>query len=95
MVELKKIDVLSTGKVCGILCAIFGLVWGVFVALITPISPIPMLMGDFGAVFSAGVVSIIVLPIAYGIYGFILGIGTAFLYNLIVKRIGGIKIELK
>jgi RsiW-degrading membrane proteinase PrsW (M82 family) len=43
--------------------------------------------------FGAG--SVIFLPIFYGILGFVLGLITALLYNLVARMVGGIQIELE
>jgi hypothetical protein len=43
--------------------------------------------------FGAG--SVIFLPIFYGILGFVLGLITALLYNLVARLVGGIQIELE
>ena len=98
MKEIKKIDVLSAGKIVGILYALMGLIIGVFITLFLLIglpsySEITGLSGVlFGLIFGVG--SIIFLPIFYGIFGFITGLIIALLYNFIVKFVGGIKIEL-
>ena len=44
----------------------------------------------FGILFGIG--SIITIPIFYGVMGFIFGMITAFIYNLVAGWIGGLEI---
>jgi hypothetical protein len=98
MFELRKIDVLSMAKIYGVIAAIAGFVVGIIVAfmslffgsLAAAAGQVPVF--PFAGVI--GAVAIIVLPIVYGIVGFILGAVSAFLYNIIAARIGGIHIDL-
>ena len=104
MMELKKLDVMSVGKVCALFGVIFGLIIGIFMTIIsasvsslmsamTPLStgmPFdPMLFIGFGAL------SIVIFPIIYAIGGFISGIIYAFIYNIIAGRFGGIVVDLQ
>lgn len=93
---IKKLDVLSVGKITGIIAAAFGLVAGllllVFGGLFAGLagaageaSPLAMLGG--------GVVGVVALPVLYGICGFIGGVLQAVVYNLAAGVIGGIRIE--
>jgi hypothetical protein len=50
--------------------------------------------GPAGARLGIGAGAIIVLPLLYGFLGFISGIITAALFNLVASMVGGIKIEL-
>ena len=97
MITIRRIGVLSTAKVLGVLYALLGLIFG---ALFTCISLFGALAarsvfgeggGDFGALFGIG--AIIVLPILYGILGFIGGAIMAALYNLVAGWVGGIELE--
>ena len=53
-------------------------------------SEVPAWLGAF-----FGVGSIILFPIAYGIMGFIGGLITAVLYNILAGFVGGIEMELQ
>ena len=83
-VVLKRIDPLAAAKLEAVIFAIFGLLVGVF-------------MSAFSAVigFPYGAISIIILPIIYGIGGFIVGAIGAFLYNVIADKIGGLKFDFE
>jgi hypothetical protein len=62
---------------------------------------------SLGAIFSAhqgfnfpfgagiGFLAIIFFPVLYGFMGFVAGILSALIYNLVAKWVGGIEIELK
>lgn len=93
MKEIKSMDVLSVGKVYAIVMAIIGFLAGIIVALVGSAAATFSRPGMWGA--GLGVLSIIVLPIIYGVLGFIFGVIGAAIYNLVAKWVGGIKIELK
>lgn len=88
---------LSVGIIWGILSAIGGLIGGVFALIMTATVPAYSMaydeMGFIGWIFSGA--AIIILPIFYGIFGFITGVITAALYNLLQKWVGGVKIEIQ
>ncbi len=93
MVKIKRIGVLSMGKIYGMLCAIMGLIFG---AIMTLVSLVGLAIsssstGMFGVLFGVG--AIIFLPIVYGVMGFIMGLITALLYNLIASWVGGLEVE--
>ena len=89
MQKVKRIGVLSLAKIFGLLYAIFGLIFG---ALIAVLSLFGLNADETGLFF--GVASIIILPILYGVVGFIGGLITAFFYNLVAGKIGGLEVEL-
>lgn len=99
---VRRIGVLSCGKVLGALYALLGLIIGVvyaLFALLFAVIGIPtasesgdaLAGGVFGVLFGVG--SVIFFPILYGILGFVGGIISAFLYNLISRFVGGIEVE--
>ena len=92
MVIIKRIGVVSAGKILGLLYALMGLIFGIIVSLISLIGGV-FLKGapSVSAIFGIG--AIIYFPIMYGIMGFISGAIMAFLYNLIAGWIGGIEVE--
>lgn len=90
--EVKRIEPLSVAKILGILYAAIGLILGLFITLASLLGASGE-AGVFGVVF--GVAAIVLLPVFYGAMGFIVGGIIAWLYNLVAKRIGGIRIETK
>jgi hypothetical protein len=96
MKEIKRINVLSTAKVYGLSMAMIGLVIGVFLGFLM------FFVGDFlGSeknyaplvAPSLGVLGFLLMPILYGLLGFIFSGLTALIYNIIASWVGGIKIE--
>jgi hypothetical protein len=92
---IKRVGVVSVGKMYGAVCAAMGLIIGVLFAAIGSLgSGLAGASGTSVLPFAGmGVAAIIVIPIMYGIFGFIGGvIGGAF-YNLFAGMVGGIEIE--
>ena len=93
---LKRVGPLSCAKISGTLYAILGLILGFFFSLIGMLgfaaqpeeaSPI------FGLVFGVG--AIIVLPIMYGLLGFIMALIGAGLYNILASAVGGVEVVIE
>jgi len=93
---LQRIDVLSAAKMMGVVYACIGLVGGFMFAFFS------LVMGAayreytdvgflFGAVF--GVLAVILIPLLYGLMGFVGGAIMAFVYNVLAPRVGGVRFE--
>lgn len=97
--EVRRVGVLSVGKVMGVLYALLGLIIGAFFALFSLLGAAAGLANSetSGAVFGllSGVGSIILLPLFYGILGFVFGLISALLYNVVARLIGGVELELE
>lgn len=100
---VRRIGAFSCAKVLGALYALLGLIFGVFYALISLLVAVigfstetgsgeGIAAGTFGLIFGVG--SIIFFPIIYGILGFVGGLISAFLYNVIARFVGGIELDL-
>ena len=97
---LKRIGVISAGKVSGLLYALVGLIAGaiftvlsLFGALAGAIASEELAPAFLGLVFGLG--AVIILPIFYGAMGFFGGVISAALYNLIAGLFGGLELELE
>jgi hypothetical protein len=95
---VKRIGVLSCGKLMGILYGGLGLIiGGIFTLFALLGSAIGMASGEQEAILGVlfGVGAIIVMPIFYGAIGFISGLLTSALYNLAAGLVGGIELEVQ
>jgi len=101
-VVIKRVSPMSAAKMGGILGVLLGLIIGACVSLVMMAagSTISMSGGDqnLGAMSGAvsmlfGAGAIIILPIFYGVFSFIMGALYAALYNVAAKWVGGIEIE--
>ena len=96
---IKRISPMSCAKVSGLLYAVIGLLVGACVSLVMmsignfmPQEEVPA-AGMISMMFGAG--AIVILPIFYGVLGFVGGAIVAFAYNLIAGWTGGIELEVQ
>lgn len=96
---ITKVGVLSVAKIAAVLYAGIGLIIGGLFSLIGMAGMAGGLASENtgGALGSAifGVGAIIILPIFYGVIGFIGTLIGAFLFNLAAGITGGVEIEVK
>jgi hypothetical protein len=97
---LHRIGVLSCAKVLGATYAGMGLILGFFFSLIGVLQATFLGGTDlgngaaaFGFLFGIGAIAI--LPILYGILGFLAGALGAFIYNLVSGAVGGMELVLQ
>lgn len=96
---IARIVPMSLGKMLGGLYAILGLLGGVFFAIAVEglrsllmffPADSPFGMGEGSPV---GLVVVLVLPLVYGVIGFVSGFLIACVYNWIARLFGGIELE--
>lgn len=88
-VELKDFGIPSVAAVSASLGALWGLIVGlllVFVGGVTVPSLVP---------FAAGVLGTVIAIVLFALIGLVVGVMSAFLYNIITKFTGGVKIRLE
>ena len=90
---IKRVDPFQCGKVGGALYAFMGFLVGALFALMAGILGPSLSQVPFAGSF--GIAALIVLPIIYGIIGFIMCVIMAAVYNLIAKWVGGLQIEVE
>ncbi|MBI4158758.1 hypothetical protein HY500_00695 [Candidatus Woesearchaeota archaeon] len=90
--RIRKIDVLSVGKVAGIIYLVIGVFLSLLISLVPTVGPGMMRAGYYGSMMYSGA-AIILIPIIYGVVGFLGGVLGAFLYNTISSWIGPIELE--
>ena len=87
MMILKKVGVMSVANIQGLIGVFLGLILGIIYAITGAATG-----GALGPMFSW--IMIIIMPIAYGIFGFLGGIVGAWLYNVVAGWIGGVNMDL-
>jgi hypothetical protein len=89
---VRRIEPMSAAKVGGVLYGLLGLVFGVLFTLISLTGFSAMAgMSSYGALFGVG--AIILLPICYGVVGFIFMGLSAIFYNIAAKFAGGLVLQ--
>jgi hypothetical protein len=91
---LKRIGVLSVGKIMGVIYAVIGVFVGGIFSLIAIVGSAAGRSNEFIPGFLAGAAAIVIAPILYGLMGFIGGIIMAALYNVFASLVGGVELEL-
>jgi hypothetical protein len=91
---IKSVGVLSMAKIMGLMYGCMGLIFAPFFLLFGLIGSLAgqdrtPFAGIFGVVFA------ILMPILYGVLGFIFGAIGALLYNLFAKLVGGFELEME
>ena len=86
---IKRIDPLSAAKIGGIIAAAIGLLAGVVFFLVSSLFGAALGQQEGGGLaMFGGAMGMVLLPILYGIFGFIGGLIQAFIYNLAAGFVG-------
>jgi hypothetical protein len=96
---IRRVNPMSAGKISGMVGVVLGLLIGACVSLIGMVaggiasaSPdMPEGGAWMGMLFGAG--AIVILPIIYGVFMFVVGLVYAALFNLASKWVGGLEVE--
>lgn len=93
--RIKRLGVLSFGLNFAVYLALFGFVAGLMISLVSMLGGAAV--GGEGAALLAGmgVLSIILLPISYGVVGFIGGLVAALFLNFAFRLTGGLELDLE
>jgi hypothetical protein len=83
--RIQRFGIAQTAKVLGILYAMMGLVFLPLFVVANMLSPIPM---GFNLVVA------ILVPVLYGIFGFIFTAIACALYNWVASFAGGVEVQL-
>jgi hypothetical protein len=98
---IKRFDVLSVAKIAGVvyggLGVLIGVVFACFALVGAGFASVMQQESQMPPFFSLmfGVGAIIVLPIMYGVMGFIFGALSTWLFNVAAGITGGVKIQLE
>ena len=89
MYSIRSVDIRSCAKMAGAL-------YGALALLVMPFGIIGVLVGltkGEGSTIGLSLLFVIA-PLLYGVLGFLIGASSAWVYNLVAGRVGGIEIEL-
>jgi hypothetical protein len=89
MYSLRSIDVMSCAKMMGAIYACLGLIVLPFL-LMAGFANLASGQGSIAFLFLA-----VLAPALYGGMGFVIGALTAWVYNVVARRIGGMQLELR
>ena len=99
---IKRIGALSLGKLMGAMYTGIGLLIGCLVALFSLLGGGAMMASGqegaglgMGMMAGMGLLAIVVLPICYGLLGFVAGLISACFFNLAAKYAGGLEIDVE
>jgi hypothetical protein len=94
---IRRVGPLSFAKIAGVVYALMGLLIGGIFSLISVVggafAPTGSDAGMAGMLFGAA--AIVILPIFYGVLGFVMSLIGAALYNLVAGLVGGIELEVQ
>src|SRR4029077_19013388 len=93
---IKRIGPVSCARISGTLYALFGLIGGAFISLFALAGGMTSNRAG-GAMFGAimGVGAIVMMPIIYGLIGFVVTLVSAWLYNIVAGLVGGVEIDVQ
>lgn len=84
--RIRRVSIGQTAKVVGVLYALLGLVFVPFLLIVAAVAPE---QAGFGFGFA------LVVPVFYGVIGFIFTAITCALYNWVAGMLGGIEVQLE
>lgn len=84
--RIRRVSIGQTAKVVGVLYALLGLVFVPFFLIVAAVAPE---QAGFGFGFA------LVVPVFYGVLGFIFTAITCALYNWVAGMMGGIEVQLE
>jgi hypothetical protein len=85
MAQIRRFGVAQTAKVIGVLYALMGLIFVPFLLIVSLYAPSKP---GFGPGFA------LLLPIIYGVAGFIFTALGCVIYNFVAGLVGGVEVEL-
>jgi hypothetical protein len=86
---------MSCARISGVMYVLIGLVIGAVVSLISVLGGLAAAGRDNVPFAMFGAAAIVVLPIFYGVIGFVASYIGAVLYNWMAKLVGGVELDLQ
>jgi hypothetical protein len=91
---VKSVGVLSVAKIMGLIYACMGLIFAPFFLLMGLLgSALGQQNSPLAGIFGVGFA--VLMPVLYGVIGFIAGLIGALLYNLFARWVGGFELQLE
>jgi hypothetical protein len=91
---IKSVGVLSVARILGLLYACIGLISApLFLIAGASWAALGQQNNPLAGIFGVGFA--VLMPVAYGIMGFVMGAISALLYNLFAKWVGGFELEIE
>jgi hypothetical protein len=95
---VKRIGVLSLGRIMGIMYGGIGLFFGAIFAIVSLAgAAIGAGMSESGNAWVGaffGVGAVVLMPVLYGVLGFVGGLLSALVYNLAARFVGGLELDV-
>jgi len=91
--EIKEINVISAANILGVVHFAMGIFIGVIYFLISLAMPAEMFEAVPWMRYMFGVGSLVIMPLASSVMGWISGAVSSLVYNLVAERIGGLKLR--
>lgn len=98
MQKIKRFGILSVAKIQSAVMGVMGLIIGlVYSVVLVVMGIIALVSGNKAGIvmFVLAVAVVILAPLLYAVLGFVFGALSAWAYNLVAGRIGGIELELE
>jgi hypothetical protein len=103
MVKIKRVGVFSFAKLQAVMLGIVGLLLGVLYSFGGLVVDVLVTLGwitssetpglSYGTVLAFG--ALIGMPVIFGIFGFVVGLIEAFVYNVFAKWFGGMNVDCR
>lgn len=94
-ITIKRVGVLSSGKITAAFCGILGIIFvSIFAAISLTLTILDVVLsdGDWTGILVGGGFGLLMI-VLYAVMGFISGCLYALIYNLAAKYLGGIEVE--
>jgi hypothetical protein len=94
MAKIKRVNVLSLGKMLAVINAVLGLIQGLMITS-GSVMGVDMSQGQIPANSMIQQFAIVYFPVLYAVGGFIGGVLTAFIFNHAVRFIGPLEVDIE
>jgi hypothetical protein len=99
---ITRVGVVSLGKLMGLMYAAIGLLFGVLYGLFAVLGGGAVMstgtsdgvLGG-GVLMGLGVAAVFIMPVLYGLLGFLIGLVSALFFNIAAKYAGGLELEVR